>query len=182
MATIIKKKKVSVSTVKAAATVSSVSLTLYKRVNSIRTIAATFGAAIPRGKCFGFIGKNGLRTKVAIWCPSLDSGTPWKNVLTNGGRILIEEKRVKRSLSQFQESLRKEPNYDVNIIRIVFLKYKKQYFFGGCFQIDKIDFTNQTVTFKRLDDSLFFVTIKKKKVTITIEEDEIIETTILPIN
>ena len=58
MATIIKKKKVSVSTVKAAATVSSVSLTLYKRVNSIRTIAATFGAAIPRANVLALLGRT----------------------------------------------------------------------------------------------------------------------------
>lgn len=118
---------------------------------------------------------------MAIWCPSLDPGTPWKNLLTNGGKTLIEEKKVKRSLSQFQESLRKEPNYDVNIFRIVFLKHKRQFFFGGVYQIDKIDFTNQTVTFKRQDYSLFPVTIKKKKVTVTIEEEEITETTVLPI-
>ena len=177
MATIIKKKKVSVST----ASVSSVSIPIYRKFSSIKTIAATFGIVIPPRKCFGIIGKYGLRTKVAIWCPSLDPGTPWKNVLTNGGKTLIEEKRVKRSLSQFQESLRKEPNYDVNILRIVFLKYKRQYYFGGVYQIDKIDFTNQTVTFKRLDDPLFLVTIKKKKVKVTIEEEEIIETTVLPI-
>ena len=177
MATIIKKKKVSVRT----AAVSSVSIPIYRKFSSIKTIAATFGIVIPPRKCFGIIGKYGLRTKVAIWCPSLDPGTPWNNVLANGGRTLIEEKRVKRSLNQFQESLRKEPNYDVNILRIVFLKYKRQYYFGGVYQIDKIDFTNQTVTFKRLDDPLFLVTIKKKKVKVTIEEEEIIETTVLPI-
>ena len=177
MATIIKKKKVSVRT----AAVSSVSIPIYGKFKNMKAIAAAFGTVIPYRRCFSIIGTYGLRTKVAIWCPSLDPGTPWKNVLTSGGRTLIEEKRVKRSLNQFQESLRKEPNYDVNILRIVFLKYKRQYYFGGVYQIDKIDFTNQTVTFKRLDDPLFLVTIKKKKVKVTIEEEEIIETTVLPI-
>lgn len=177
-ANIIKKKKVSVGATKSVATVAPFKIHINQTYTRIKDIAARFGAYIPPRRCFGFITRNGKKTDIAIWCPSYDPGTPWSNVLTNHGKTLIERRRIALSLSDFQKSIRKEPNYDVNILRMVFLKVNKKFYFIGFFQVDIIDFTNRTVTFKKVDVSAFTVTIKSKRVTVTVEE-ETIETTLL---
>jgi hypothetical protein len=183
LATIIKKKKkVSVSTTKGStktvATIIPAKIRINQTFTLIKQIKARFGASIPPRKCFGFMVRNGIKTNIAVWCPSYDPGTPWTNILTNGGRTLIEKKRTTLSFSDFQKLIRKEPNYDVNILRMVFLKVNKKYHFIGFFQVDVIDFTMRTVTFKKVDVPTFVVAFKRKKITVTVEE-ETVESTLL---
>lgn len=168
----------SVSTAKTVATITPAKIRINQKFTLIRDVAARFGASIPPRKCFGFLVRNGKKTNIAVWCPSYDPGTPWTNILTDYGRTLIEKKRTTLSLSDFQKSIRKEPNYDVNILRMVFLKVNKKFHFIGFFQVDVIDFTNRTVTFKKVDVPTFIVEVKRKRITVTVEE-ETIETTLL---
>ena len=160
------------------ATITPATIHINQTFRLIRDIKNAFGANIPPRKCFGFMVRNGIKTNTAVWCPSYAPGIPWTNILTNGGRTLIEKKKLALSLSDFQKLIRKEPNYDVNILRMVFLKVNKKFYFIGFFQVDVIDFTNRTVSFKKVDVPAFSVTIKKKTVHVTVEE-ETIETTLL---
>ncbi len=178
MVTLISKKKVTVSKTKMVATTTPATIHINQVFRLIRDIANAFGAYIPPRKGFGFMVRNGLKTNIAVWCPSYDAGTPWTNILTNGGKTLIEKKNTNLSLSDFQKHIQKDPNYDVNIKRMVFLKVNKKFYFIGFFQVDVIDFTNRTVSFKKVDVPAFSVTIKKKTVHVTVEE-ETIETTLL---
>ena len=179
MVTLIKKKKkITKSQKTVVTTITPATIHINQTFRLIRDIANAFGAYIPPRKCFGFKLRNGIKTNIAVWCPSYDAGTPWTNILTNGGKTLIEKKRTALSLSDFQKQIRKMPNYDVNILRMVFLKVNKMFYFVGFFQVDVIDFTNRTVSFKKVDVPAFSVTIKKKTVHVTVEE-ETIETTLL---
>ena len=173
MATIIKKKKVSVSTTKTVATITPAKIRINQTFTLIKEIKAQFGASIPPRRCFGFIERKGKKTNIAIWCPSYDPGTPWSNILTNQGETLIERRRATLSLSEFQKRIRKDSNYDVNILRMVFLRVNKKFHFIGFFQVDMIDFTKRTVTFKKVEVPTFIVEVKRKNITVIVEEEAV---------
>ena len=167
--------------VKITATTTPLIFHVYQTFRSIKAIAKHFGAEIPIRRGFGYIGKSNAsksKERIAVWCPNLGKNKYWENILTDHGNTIIERK-LGDTLARFQKGITSLTNDDLNTIRMTFVKYNGLYYFAGFFRISAIDFDNLQVKYRKVEVKVIATTYQKKKITISIEEEESTQTKLI---
>ena len=137
----------------------------YRTVNDV---AKACGAYVPTRRGYGH-----LDDTHAVWCIHLDDESPWNNKMNPTGDTIIEKKRKEETPAVFQNRVFKGKPYDVNILRLCFVKEKGGYRFVGVYRMAAFDFDNSQVVFKKEPTPVVLVkSTIRKRVTVEIEEEE----------
>ncbi len=152
----------------------TVKLIANQTFDSVHDVASAFGAKVLPRRGFGYIGKNGSQSYIAVWCVNLGNNPYWYNQLVDNDNTLLEQKKRGESREAFLQRIRKDLDYDTEQLRLTFSKVKGRLKFIGIFQLSGFDIDKQTTIFKRVENQPLVISYRQmtKTMKITIEETE----------
>lgn len=158
-----------VAVVRQSATMTSVKLIVNGRYKTIREVAAAIGVKMPPQRGFMFLD---MKKNVALCFAQIGGNTKWVNWLSPDEKTFIEQDTHDLTSSDFQKRVIGNPNYNVNMRRLLFVKENGYYRYVGVFRVAAFDFDARQVTMKKDDIIQLKVKVKTRKTVTVITEEE----------